>query len=276
MQQYRDLVKKILDEGVPSENRTGTDTLSIFGYQMRFDLKEGFPLVTTKKVSFHNIVHELLWFLAGDTNIKYLKDNKVHIWDEWADEKGNLGPVYGKQWRGWECFAYEVDQIKQVTYSLKATPYSRRHIISAWNVADLPIEGMSPNENARQHLMALAPCHTLFQFYVRNNELSCQLYQRSCDVFLGLPYNIASYALLTHMFAKVCGYGVGEFIWTGGDTHLYENHLDQVNTQLARIPRKLPTLELTGDYEYPWEFTYDDITLFGYDPHPSISAPIAV
>ena len=264
MQQYHDLMRHILDHGIRKEDRTGTGTLSVFGYQMRFDLNEGFPLVTTKKVHTKSIIHELLWFLQGSTNIAYLKQNGVGIWDEWADEHGELGPVYGKQWRSWEdAGGQTIDQIAQVIAQIKRNPDSRRLIVSAWNVADV-------------EKMALPACHALFQFYVANGKLSCQLYQRSADVFLGVPFNIASYALLTHMVAQVCGLKPGEFIWTGGDTHLYANHLEQVETQLSRELRPLPTLKLNPEISDIFDFTYQDIAIENYNPHPAIKAPVAV
>jgi len=264
MKAYHDLLQHILTHGVEKTDRTGTGTLSVFGYQMRFDLAQGFPLITTKKVHWKSVVYELLWFLRGETNIQYLKDNGVSIWDEWANEQGELGPVYGKQWRSWECIDGRViDQIQQAVQQLTTNPDSRRILVSAWNVGEID-------------QMALMPCHALFQFYVAQGKLSCQLYQRSADVFLGVPFNIASYALLTHMMAQVCGLGVGEFIWTGGDTHLYSNHLEQVNKQLARDFRPLPTVVLNPDVTDLMSFDFEDIQLVGYDPHPGIKAPVAV
>ena len=264
MQQYHDLLQHILDKGIQKNDRTGTGTLSVFGYQMRFDLQEGFPLLTTKKVHTKSIIHELLWFLKGETNTAYLKENGVSIWDEWADENGNLGPVYGKQWRSWETRNGDtIDQIAWVIAEIKRNPDSRRLIVSAWNVGDLP-------------QMALMPCHAFFQFYVANGRLSCQLYQRSADVFLGVPFNIASYALLTAMVAQVCNLQPGEFIWTGGDTHLYLNHLEQVQQQLPRNFRSLPTLRLNPAVNDIFTFTYEDISIENYDPHPAIKAPVAV
>jgi len=264
MQQYLSLLQKIIDEGVERGDRTGTGTKSIFGYQMRFDLTIGFPALTTKKLHLRSIIHELLWFIAGDTNIKYLKENKVRIWDEWADENGDLGPVYGHQWRSWPTPKGDtVDQITQLIDRLKNNPNSRRHIVSAWNVSDI--------EN-----MALPPCHCLFQFYVADGGLSCQLYQRSADVFLGVPFNIASYALLTMMVAQVCGLQAKEFIHTFGDTHLYLNHLDQAKLQLQRSPKELPKMKLNSTVNSIFDFTYNDFELVEYDPHPGIKAPIAV
>ena len=264
MQQYHDLLRHILANGTRKTDRTGTGTISVFGYQMRFDLQKGFPLVTTKKVHTKSIIYELLWFLKGDTNTKYLKDNGVSIWDEWADADGNLGPVYGKQWRSWEAPNGQViDQFMDVLKQLKNSPDSRRIIVSAWNPADLP-------------KMALSPCHALFQFYVADNKLACQLYQRSADVFLGVPFNIASYALLTMMIAQECGFEYGDFIWTGGDTHIYLNHLEQVELQLSREPRELPTMKLNPDVKSVFDFTFEDFTLENYNPWPGIKAPVAV
>ncbi|MEY3242104.1 MAG: hypothetical protein RIR11_3543 [Bacteroidota bacterium] len=264
MQQYHDLLQHILDKGARKSDRTGTGTLSVFGYQMRFDLLDGFPLVTTKKVHLKSIIHELLWFLQGDTNIGYLKENGVGIWDEWADANGDLGPVYGKQWRSWATpDGRVIDQITEVVHTLKNNPDSRRIIVSAWNVADIPD-------------MALAPCHCLFQFYVVNGKLSCQLYQRSADVFLGVPFNIASYALLTLMLAQVCDLQPGEFIWTGGDTHLYVNHLEQTNLQLSRAPKALPVMKINPEIKDIFRFKYDDFELVGYEPWPGIKAAVAV
>lgn len=264
MQQYHDLLKRVLSEGVRKDDRTGTGTLSIFGHQMRFDLTKGFPLLTTKKVHTRSIVHELLWFLMGDSNIKYLKDNGVSIWDEWADKDGNLGPVYGVQWRSWKTPDGEsIDQITKLIANIKKNPDSRRHLISAWNVADVD-------------KMALPPCHTFFQFYVAQGKLSCQLYQRSADIFLGVPFNIASYALLTHMVAQVCGLQVGDFVHTMGDAHLYVNHLEQTNLQLSRDEFPLPTLWLNPDVKDIFGFKYDDIKFENYQAHPPIKAPVAV
>ncbi len=264
MKQYLELLNKVMKEGTPKSDRTGTGTKSIFGYQMRFDLSEGFPLLTTKKVHLKSIIYELLWFIKGDTNIKYLKEHGVSIWDEWADENGNLGPVYGAQWRHWKTpDGGEIDQLSNVMRSLKENPDSRRHIVSAWNVADV--------DN-----MALPPCHSLFQFYVADGRLSCQLYQRSADLFLGVPFNIASYALLTMMVAKVCGYTAGDFVHTLGDAHIYLNHFEQVETQLGRTPRKLPEMIIHGNQKDIFSFEYEDFELTGYDPYPAIKAPVAV
>ncbi|MFK7997589.1 MAG: thymidylate synthase [Granulosicoccus sp.] len=264
MQTYLSLLQHIMDKGVDKSDRTGTGTRSVFGYQMRFDLADGFPVLTTKKLHLRSIIHELLWFLAGDTNIAYLKKNGVRIWDEWADDNGDLGPVYGSQWRSWPTpHGTHIDQISQLLTQLKTNPDSRRHIVSAWNVAEI--------DN-----MKLPPCHCLFQFYVANGRLSCQLYQRSADVFLGVPFNIASYALLTMMVAQVCGLKPGEFVHTLGDAHLYSNHFDQVATQLARTPRALPVMKINPSVTDLFAFTFDDFTLEGYEADPSIAAPIAV
>ncbi|MEO7325148.1 MAG: thymidylate synthase [Dokdonella sp.] len=264
MRQYLDLLQHVLDRGAEKSDRTGTGTRSVFGWQMRFDLAQGFPLVTTKKLHLKSIVHELIWFLRGDTNIGYLKDNGVGIWDEWADANGNLGPVYGKQWRSWACpDGRVVDQMAWVVEEIKRNPDSRRLIVSAWNVADLPT-------------MALQPCHAMFQFYVANGKLSCQLYQRSGDIFLGVPFNIASYALLTQMVAQVCGLGVGDFVHTLGDAHLYSNHYEQAREQLARETRTLPKLALNPDVRSLFDFRYEDVAISDYAPHPAIKAPIAV
>lgn len=264
MQQYHDLMKRILNEGVKKEDRTGTGTISVFGHQMRFDLSKGFPLVTTKKVHLRSIIHELLWFLKGDTNIQYLKENGVSIWDEWADENGNLGPVYGYQWRSWPTAdGRHIDQISEIIKTLKNNPDSRRIIVNAWNVGEI--------EN-----MALPPCHAFFQFYVANGKLSCQLYQRSADVFLGVPFNIASYALLTMMVAQVCGLEYGDFVHTLGDAHLYSNHIEQANEQLSRDFRALPTMKINPEVNDIFAFTYEDFELVDYNPHPHIKAPVAV
>ncbi|BAN35675.1 thymidylate synthase [Sulfuricella denitrificans skB26] len=264
MRQYLDLMQHVLDHGHQKSDRTGTGTVSVFGHQMRFDLSQGFPLVTTKKCHLKSIIHELLWFLQGDTNIKYLKDNGVRIWDEWADENGNLGPVYGYQWRSWPTpDGRHIDQISQVVEQIKNTPDSRRLIVSAWNVADVD-------------KMKLPPCHAFFQFYVADGKLSCQLYQRSADIFLGVPFNIASYALLTLMVAQVCGLKPGDFVHTLGDAHIYLNHLEQTREQLARQPRTLPAMKLNPDVKNIFDFKFEDFTLAGYDPHPAIKAPVAV
>ncbi len=264
MQPYLDLMQHVLTHGTPKTDRTGTGTRSVFGWQMRFDLEQGFPLLTTKKLHLRSIIHELLWFLSGDTNIKYLQDNGVRIWDEWADENGDLGPVYGHQWRHWKTAdGREIDQIRQLVESLKNNPDSRRHLVSAWNPGDV--------DN-----MALPPCHALFQFYVADGRLSCQLYQRSADIFLGVPFNIASYALLTLMLAQVCGYRPGDFVHTLGDAHLYSNHLEQAKLQLTRTPRPRPTMRLNPEVRDLFAFRFEDFTLEGYDPHPHIPAPVAV
>jgi len=264
MQQYHDLMKHILENGAQKGDRTGTGTLSIFGYQMRFDLQAGFPLVTTKKLHLRSIIHELLWFLQGDTNIRYLKENKVRIWDEWADEDGNLGPVYGHQWRSWPTpDGRQIDQISQVVQQIRHKPDSRRIIVSAWNVADV-------------ESMALPPCHTLFQFYVADGKLSCQLYQRSADVFLGVPFNIASYALLTIMMAQVCKLQPGDFVHTFGDAHLYSNHLEQAQLQLSRELRPLPNMKINPGVKDIFSFKYEDFSLENYNPHPHIKAEVAV
>lgn len=276
MKQYLELLEKILDDGAQKGDRTGTGTLSIFGHQMRFDLSEGFPLVTTKKIHLPSVIHELLWFLKGDTNTKYLTDRGVKIWNEWADENGELGPVYGKQWRSWPIGDYEaVDQIQEVIWQLKNKPNSRRIIVSAWNVADLPDESISPQANVANGKMALAPCHAFFQFYVANGKLSCLLFQRSCDTFLGVPFNIASYALLTHMFAQQCDLDVGDFIWTGGDVHLYSNHLEQARLQLTRESYPLPELVLKRKPASIFDYEFEDFEIRGYRSHESIKAKIS-
>lgn len=264
MEQYLDLMRRVRETGVRKSDRTGTGTLSVFGHQMRFDLAQGFPLVTTKKLHMKSIVHELLWFLKGDTNIAYLKAHGVSIWDEWADETGDLGPVYGKQWRSWPAIdGTAIDQITEVIETIKTSPDSRRMIVSAWNPADIPD-------------MALAPCHCLFQFYVANGRLSCQLYQRSADIFLGVPFNIASYALLTMMMAQVTGLKPGDFVHTFGDAHLYLNHLEQADEQLRREPRSLPQLKMNPEVHSIFDFVYEDFEVVNYDPHPHIKAPVAV
>jgi thymidylate synthase len=264
MKPYLDLMRHVLEHGTKKDDRTGTGTLSVFGWQMRYDLGAGFPLVTTKKCHLRSIIHELLWFLQGDTNIRYLKENGVSIWDEWADENGNLGPVYGHQWRSWPARdGGTIDQISEVVKTLKSNPDSRRIIVSAWNVADLD-------------RMALAPCHAFFQFYVADGKLSCQLYQRSADIFLGVPFNIASYALLTLIMAQVTGLKPGDFVHTLGDAHLYLNHLDQAREQLSRSPRSLPQMKLNPAVRSIFDFRFEDFTLEGYDPHPAIKAPVAV
>ncbi|MEY3127058.1 MAG: hypothetical protein RL273_1229 [Bacteroidota bacterium] len=264
MKQYHDLLHHILDKGAKKEDRTGTGTISVFGYQMRFDLNEGFPCLTTKKVHMRSIIHELLWFLKGETNIQYLRENNVSIWDEWADENGNLGPVYGSQWRSWPCAdGRQIDQITNIISQLKTNPDSRRIIVSAWNVAEI--------EN-----MALPPCHAFFQFYVADGKLSCQLYQRSADTFLGVPFNIASYALLTLMVAQVCNLKPGDFIHTLGDAHLYSNHIEQANLQLARDFRPLPKMKINPEVKDIFEFKYEDFELENYDPHPHIKAAVAI
>ncbi|MBL6448974.1 thymidylate synthase [Fulvivirga sp. 29W222] len=264
MKQYLGLMQDILDNGNQKGDRTGTGTVSVFGRQLRFDLSQGFPLLTTKKLHIRSIIHELLWFLSGDTNIKYLKDNGVSIWDEWADENGDLGPVYGYQWRSWpKPDGGKVDQISQVIEAIKSNPNSRRHIVSAWNPAEVDE-------------MALPPCHALFQFYVADGKLSCQLYQRSADYFLGVPFNIASYALLVYMFAQQCDLEVGDFVWTGGDVHLYSNHMEQAKTQLSREPKSLPQLNIKRKPASIFDYKYEDFEILNYDPHPGIKAPVAV
>ncbi|MEE9494208.1 MAG: thymidylate synthase [Gammaproteobacteria bacterium] len=277
MKQYLELLQDILDNGQQKGDRTGTGTLSVFGRQLRFDLAAGFPMVTTKKLHLRSIIHELLWFLKGDTNIQYLHDNGVSIWDEWATDSGDLGPVYGFQWRSWPTpDGRHIDQISQVIDQLKTTPDSRRIIVSAWNVADLPDESIPPQANAEAGRMALAPCHAFFQFYVADGKLSCQLYQRSCDSFIGLPFNIASYALLTHMVAQQCGLEVGDFVWTGGDVHLYSNHLEQTRLQLGREAYALPTLSMARKPASIFDYQFDDFKITGYESHAHIKAPIAI
>jgi thymidylate synthase len=277
MHQYLNLLDKILSEGHRKADRTGSGTLSIFGHQLRFDLNQGFPLVTTKKIHLKSIIHELLWFLQGDTNIGYLQQHQVSIWNAWADTAGDLGPVYGQQWRSWPTAdGKQIDQLQQILTQLTNTPDSRRMLVSAWNVADLPDESISPQANVAAGKMALAPCHALFQFYVADGKLSCQLYQRSCDTFLGLPFNIASYALLTHMIAQQVGLGVGDFIWTGGDVHLYLNHLEQARLQLSREPLPLPTLQFTRKPPSLFDYQYEDFALLDYQAHDHIKAVISV
>lgn len=262
--QYEDFMRHVFFHGVQKSDRTGTGTRSVFGYQMRFNLQNGFPLITTKKLHLRSIIHELLWFLRGDSNIDYLKENGVSIWDEWADENGDLGPIYGVQWRKWRGADNQtIDQISELVHTIKTNPDSRRMIVSAWNVAELP-------------KMALPPCHMLFQVYVADGKLSCQLYQRSCDIFLGVPFNIASYSLLTHMLAQQCDLEVGDFVWTGGDCHIYNNHFDQVRLQLSREPRPYPKLVIKRCPDSIFDYRYEDFEIVGYDPHPHIKAPVAV
>jgi thymidylate synthase len=277
MKQYLDLMRHVLEHGHKKSDRTGTGTISVFGYQMRFDLSQGFPLVTTKKCHLRSIIHELLWFLKGDTNIQYLKDNKVTIWDEWATEQGDLGPVYGAQWRSWQTpDGRVIDQISQLIHDIKTNPDSRRLIVSGWNPAVLPDIKFSPKDNAAMGKQALPPCHTLFQFYVHDGKLSCQLYQRSADVFLGVPFNIASYALLTMMVAQVCDLTPGDFVHTFGDAHLYSNHLEQVHEQLSRTPHPLPQMKLNPAIKDIFGFRIEDFELVNYLAHPAIKAPIAI
>ncbi|MDB9862234.1 thymidylate synthase [Litorivicinus sp.] len=277
MKVYLDLLNLVLTEGAVKGDRTGTGTLSRFGHQMRFNLKDGFPLVTTKKIHLRSVIHELLWFVQGGTNTEYLREHGVSIWNEWATEEGDLGPIYGLQWRAWPApDGRAIDQLTEVIAAIKARPDSRRLIVSAWNPTLLPDETQSPQDNVRNGLMALAPCHTLFQFYVVDDCLSCQLYQRSADIFLGVPFNIASYALLTHLVADQCGLKVGDFIWTGGDVHLYQNHVAQAKEQLTRIPRPLPMLRLSRTPSTITGYTDADIFIDGYDPLPHIKAPVAI
>ena len=278
LQQYLELLQNILDNGEVKEDRTGTGTRSFFGHQMRFNLSDGFPILTTKKIFFKGVAHELLWFLDGATDNTILKDAGVHIWDEWETESGDLGPIYGHQWRAWpsSCNDEVIDQIETVISQINDNPSSRRIIVSAWNVADLPDETVSPQENVKKNKMALAPCHALFQFFVSQGKLSCQLYQRSCDTFLGLGFNIASYSLLTHMIAQQCDLEVGDFIWTGGDVHLYLNHLDQAKEQLKREPYELPKLNLKRKPNSIFDYNYEDFELIDYKSHPHISAPISI
>ncbi|MDG1761023.1 MAG: thymidylate synthase [Flavobacteriaceae bacterium] len=274
MKQYLDMVNHVLEHGVEKSDRTGTGTKSVFGYQMRFDLQKGFPMVTTKKLHLKSIIHELLWFINGDTNIQYLTENGVRIWNEWADENGDLGPVYGHQWRNWN--SEEIDQIKEIIETLKTNPDSRRMLVSAWNPSVLPDTSVSFSENVSQGKAALPPCHAFFQFYVANGKLSCQLYQRSADIFLGVPFNIASYALFTMMMAQVCGYEAGEFIHTFGDAHIYSNHIEQVNLQLSREPKTLPSIKINPNVTSLFDFTFSDFELIDYDPHPHIKGAVAV
>ena len=274
MKQYHDLVRHVLNKGYKKSDRTGTGTLSVFGHQMRFNLSEGFPLITTKKLHVKSIIHELLWFLKGDTNINYLKENGVKIWNAWADENGDRGPVYGHQWRNWN--SDEIDQIKDVINTLKTNPDSRRMLVSAWNPSVLPDTSKSFSENVNNGKAALPPCHAFFQFYVADGKLSCQLYQRSADIFLGVPFNIASYALLTMMMAQVCGYEAGEFIHTFGDAHIYSNHIEQLQLQLSREPRALPKMILNPEIKDIFGFKFEDFTLVDYNPHPHIKGAVAV
>jgi len=277
MKQYLDLLSHILEEGTDKGDRTGTGTRSVFGYQMRFNLQKGFPLVTTKKLHIRSIVHELLWFLTGDTNIQYLKDNGVRIWDEWATESGDLGPLYGKQWVAWQKPNGEtINQISEVIETLKNNPNSRRMIVTAWNPADLPDESISPQANVENGQMALATCHAFFQFYVANGKVSCQLYQRSADTFLGVPFNIASYALLLHMIAQQTGYEVGDFVWTGGDVHLYNNTIEQAKEQLTREPHSLPTLVIKRKPDSIFDYKFEDFEIVDYESHPHIKATVSV
>ena len=274
MKQYHDLVKHVLENGNEKSDRTGTGTKSVFGHQMRFDLSKGFPMVTTKKLHLKSIVYELLWFIKGDTNIQYLQENGVRIWNEWADDNGDLGPVYGHQWRNWN--SDDIDQLKEVIKTLKNNPDSRRMLISAWNPSVLPDNSASFSENVANGKAALPPCHAFFQFYVSEGKLSCQLYQRSADIFLGVPFNIASYALFTMMMAQVCGYEVGEFIHTFGDAHIYSNHYEQLELQLSREARPLPTMKINPEINSIFDFTFDDFELLNYDPHPHIKGAVAI
>jgi thymidylate synthase len=274
MKQYHDLLKHVLEKGVEKGDRTGTGTKSVFGYQMRFDLSEGFPMVTTKKLHLKSIIYELLWFIAGDTNIEYLQENGVRIWNEWADENGDLGPVYGAQWRNWNGDG--IDQINNLIESLKNNPNSRRHLVSAWNPSVMPDTSVSFSDNVANGKAALPPCHAFFQFYVADGKLSCQLYQRSADIFLGVPFNIASYALFTMMVAQVCGYEYGEFIHSFGDAHIYNNHMEQIELQLSREPRALPQMKINPEVKDIFAFTFEDFSLENYDPHPHIKGKVAV
>ena len=274
MKQYHDLIKHVLENGTIKQDRTGTGTKSVFGYQMRFDLSEGFPMVTTKKLHLKSIVYELLWFLKGDTNIKYLQENGVRIWNEWADEKGDLGPVYGYQWRNWN--GDEIDQISEIIETIKTNPDSRRMLVSAWNPSVLPDTGKTFSDNVANGKAALPPCHAFFQFYVANGKLSCQLYQRSADIFLGVPFNIASYALFTMMMAQACGLEAGDFIHTFGDAHIYSNHQEQIDLQLSRDPKPLPKMVLNPEVKNIFDFTFDDFTLTDYEHHPHIKGAVAI
>ena len=274
MKQYHDLLKHVLENGTEKQDRTGTGTKSVFGYQMRFDLSEGFPMITTKKLHLKSIIYELLWFLNGDTNIKYLQENGVRIWNEWADKNGDLGPVYGHQWRNWN--GEEIDQISEIIQTLKTNPDSRRMLVSAWNPSVMPDTSKPFSENVANGKAALPPCHAFFQFYVANGKLSCQLYQRSADIFLGVPFNISSYALLTMMMAQVCGYEAGDFIHTFGDAHIYSNHYEQVALQLSRTPRALPKMIINPDVKDIFGFTFEDFTLKDYDPYPHIKGAVAI
>ncbi|GEQ85472.1 thymidylate synthase [Patiriisocius marinistellae] len=274
MKQYHDLIKHVVESGAQKHDRTGTGTKSVFGYQMRFDLSEGFPMVTTKKLHLKSIIYELLWFLNGDTNIKYLQENGVRIWNEWADKKGDLGPVYGHQWRNWN--SEEIDQISDIIKTLKTNPDSRRMLVSAWNPSVMPNTSVSFSENVANGKAALPPCHAFFQFYVANGKLSCQLYQRSADIFLGVPFNIASYALFTMMMAQVCGYEAGDFIHTFGDAHIYNNHMEQIELQLSRETRPLPKMLLNPNVKDIFGFKFDDFTLTDYNPHPHIKGAVAI
>jgi thymidylate synthase len=274
MKQYHDLLKHVLENGIEKGDRTGTGTKSVFGYQMRFDLSEGFPMVTTKKLHLKSIIYELLWFIAGDTNIEYLQENGVRIWNEWADEKGDLGPVYGAQWRNWNGDG--IDQIKNLIEGLKNNPDSRRHMVSAWNPSVMPDTSVSFSENVANGKAALPPCHAFFQFYVADGKLSCQLYQRSADIFLGVPFNIASYALFTMMVAQVCGYEYGDFVHSFGDAHIYNNHMEQIELQLSREPRPLPQMKINPDIKDIFEFKFEDFSLENYDPHPHIKGQVAI
>jgi len=274
MKQYHDLLKHVLENGIEKGDRTGTGTKSVFGYQMRFDLSKGFPMVTTKKLHLKSIIYERLWFIAGDTNIAYLQENGVRIWNEWADENGDLGPVYGAQWRNWNGDG--IDQIKNLIEGLKNNPNSRRHLVSAWNPSVMPDTSVSFSENVANNKAALPPCHAFFQFYVADGKLSCQLYQRSADIFLGVPFNIASYALFTMMVAQVCGYDYGDFIHTFGDAHIYNNHMEQIELQLSRTPKELPQMKINPKVTNIFDFTFEDFSLEGYDPHPHIKGKVAI